>query len=258
MKIKSILLSLATIPFLIGCGGGGGSSTTTTSTPSATISGTVPGTKIEAFCDNGNYSSTTSNNNGTTRHPFTLDVKKGSSCYFVMTMNENNATQRTISIISFRDASGSESTRIQVTGDTIDLGYIDLPQDPTAMDDNNSDHVKDTPLVIDTPEGALDNNTSDTTIDSNQDGTPDVYEDDDHDGTPNLHDDSDGNGEPDYMEGNEHNGNDNNDNGSSSDNDNGMNDNGSRSDNDNGMNDNEHDGNDANDNDSNHDNNDTN
>ena len=223
MKKKSILLSLVAIPLLVACGGGGGTTAATTTTTQTTkLIGTVPGTKIEAFCDNGKYYTTKSNNNGTNRHPFELDLKKDSSCYLVMTMNEDNPAQRTITMLAFQDASGNESTRIQMTGDTVDLGYVDLPQDPTSMDDNNSDHVKDTPIVIDTPQGATETTTPDTTHDSNQNGTVDVYEDDDdngisnayedhnNNGTPDIQDDSDNDGTPDIMESN------NNDNGGES------------------------------------------
>ncbi len=208
MKKRSILLSLSAIPLLVACGGGGGGTTaaTTTTTQTTKLIGTVPGTKIEAFCDNGKYYTTKSNNNDTNRHPFELDVKKDSSCYIVMTMNEDNPAQRTITMLAFQDASGNESTRIQMTGDIVDLGYVDLPQDPTAMDDNNSDHVKDTPMVIDIPQGATETTTPDTTYDSNQNGTVDVYEDPNHNGTPTAYEDTNNNGTPDIQDDSNHNG----------------------------------------------------
>jgi len=40
----------------------------------ASISGTVPGTKIEAFADNGAYYVVHSTDDGTTQHPFELVV----------------------------------------------------------------------------------------------------------------------------------------------------------------------------------------
>ena len=205
MKKTSILLSLVTIPFLVGCGGGGGSSTST-STPSATasasITGTVPGTKIEAFCDNGKYYTTQSNNNGTTQHPFTLDIDKGSICSLVLMMNENDANQRTITALSFQDKTGNTSTRIEITGDSIDLGYIDLPRNPSdsRMDDSNNDHVKDTPISVDTPEGAVESHTQDDTFDSNHNGTIDLYEDDNNNGIPNGYEDTNHDGTPDLDE----------------------------------------------------------
>ena len=206
MKKKSILLSLVAIPLLVGCGGGSGTTTTTATVQTTKLIGTVPGTKIEAFCDNGKYYTTKSQNNGTSKHPFELDVKKDSNCTLVMTMNEDNPAQRTITVLAFQDASGSESTRIQITGDTVDLGYVDLPQDPTTMDDENNDHVKDTPIVIDTPEGAVETTTSDTAHDSNHNGTIDVYEDDDHDGTVNAYEDTNHNNIPDIEDDNDHDG----------------------------------------------------
>lgn len=68
-------LSLSLAAFLVGCGGGGGSSTTTSSTTTPltySISGTVPGTLIEAYCEDGSFYNTTSTNNGTSKHPFHL------------------------------------------------------------------------------------------------------------------------------------------------------------------------------------------
>ena len=54
MKKSSIVLSM-TVASLLMVGCGGGSSSEPTATSSATLSGTVPGTLIEAFCDNGYY-----------------------------------------------------------------------------------------------------------------------------------------------------------------------------------------------------------
>jgi len=98
MKTKSILISLVTIPFLINCGGGGGS-TTTTPIPSATINGTVPGTKIEAFCDMGIHKVISSTQNGTTQHPFILEVPQKTNCRLVMTTNENDPDNKIITIL---------------------------------------------------------------------------------------------------------------------------------------------------------------
>ena len=53
------------------CGGGGGGSTPTSSLLSpASVLGTVPGTRIEAFGDNGSYYVISSTHNGTGEHPF--------------------------------------------------------------------------------------------------------------------------------------------------------------------------------------------
>ena len=204
---KVILISLIAAPFLIvGCG----SSSTSTST-NAKITGTVPGTLIEAFCDNNYYAQVTSTNNGTNQHPFEIEVPKNTNCRLVMTTNENDPANRVITEIAF-----SNGSTIVLNAD-VDLGNIPLELSYQNADDRDGDHVVDTPLQVNA-NGAASNNSPvqdadgngmvDAYDDDDHDNIPNAYEDDDRDGTPNLHDDSDGNGEPDYMEGNEHDGND--------------------------------------------------
>jgi len=246
---KVILISLIAAPFLIvGCGG---SSSTSTST-NAKITGTVPGTLIEAFCDNNYYAQVTSTNNGTNQHPFEIEVPKNTNCRLVMTTNENDPANRVITEIAF-----SNGSTITVNAD-VDLGNIPLELSYQNADDRDGDHVVDTPLQVNangvsssnTPvQDANGNGMVDAYDDDDNDNIPNAYEDDDRDGTPNLHDDSDGNGEPDYMEGNEHNENDN-DMGT----DNGSNDSGMNESNDDGS----HDNNDGTDDNDGHDNNETN
>jgi hypothetical protein len=76
--------------FIIGCGGGSESTLNTTPiTPSTySISVTVPGTIIEAYCSDGSFYSTTSTNNGTSKHPFTLNLPSNLECKLVMITNE--------------------------------------------------------------------------------------------------------------------------------------------------------------------------
>ncbi|OOY43623.1 hypothetical protein BOV92_10785, partial [Solemya velum gill symbiont] len=61
-SVKKNLLAASISALLTACGSGGGGGTTTPPAPSTsfTLSGTVPGTLIEAFCDDGSYYSTTS------------------------------------------------------------------------------------------------------------------------------------------------------------------------------------------------------
>ena len=204
---KVILISLIAAPFLIvGCGGGSSTSTST----NAKITGTVPGTQIEAFCDNNYYAQVTSTNNGTNQHPFEIEVPKNTNCRLVMTTNENDPANRVITEIAF-----SNGSTIVLNAD-VDLGNIPLELSYQNADDRDGDHVVDTPLQVN-PNGAASNNAPvqdangngmiDAYDDDNNDGTPNAYEDNDRDGTPNIHDDSDANGKPDYMEGNEHSGN---------------------------------------------------
>jgi hypothetical protein len=255
---KIIGLSLiATSLLIVGCGGG---SSTPTSTTSAKITGTVPGTLIEAFCDNGYYAQVTSTQNGTNQHPFEIEVPTNTNCRLIMTTNENDPANRVITPIAF-----SNGATIVLSGD-VDLGNIPLELSYQNSDDRDGDHVVDTPLNIN-PNGAGTNNSPvqdadgngmvDAYDDDDDDNTPNAYEDDDNDGRANIHDDDDGDGHPDYLENDgTHDGNDN-----MSDNDNERDDNDNMSGNDNerdnndnmGGNDNERD-----DNDTNHNNNDTN
>jgi hypothetical protein len=189
MKTKSILLSLVTIPFLIGCGGGG-SSTTTASTPSATINGTVPGTKIEAFCDDGTHKVVTSIQNGTTHHPFTIKVPQNINCRLVMTTNENDPTNKIITALTFDDGKGNQSIIIKANREAIDLGYIDLPLIHSEIDDLNNDHVKDTPLIATLPKSGVESVIEEhDSYDDDGDGIINQYEDDDNDHIPNIDDD---------------------------------------------------------------------
>ncbi|MCF6245374.1 MAG: hypothetical protein L3J43_10095, partial [Sulfurovum sp.] len=72
---KRLFILIAIMTFiLIGCGGG---STTASNTPAiilSKISGTVPGTLIEAFCEDGTYVKVSSTQNGTNQHPFEIKI----------------------------------------------------------------------------------------------------------------------------------------------------------------------------------------
>ncbi len=211
MKRHTILLSLAAMPLIIGCGGGGTTTDTTAASAtssSATVSGTVPGTKIEAFCDDGSYHTTHSQQNGTSEHPFSLDVSKDIACRYVMTMNEEDDQNRIVSMIRFN---GQDA--LQVHGD-VNLGYIDLPSSPVGVD-NNGDHLNDTPVEVNldpqTSSAEPTQNTSDhydqdsngvvdIYDDNNHNGMVDAYDDNNHNGTPDIHDDEDDDGIPDIIE----------------------------------------------------------
>ncbi len=190
MKKRYILLNLAALPFLIGCGGG-----SSTSTPSLSqITGTVPGTKIEAFCDNGIYKKVASINDGTAKHPFVLNVPKDVNCRLVMTTNEDEPSNKVITPISFTDHNRDTSIIIKIEGEKVDLGHIDLPMSYAEIDDEDQDHVKDTPLEIELPsEEAVIVNDSEDELDTDHDGIVNAYEDDDHDHIPNINDDENNN-----------------------------------------------------------------
>ena len=213
MKKNSIVLSIVALSFLTGCGGGGDTTTSTTPTTAvatSTISGTVPGTLIEAFCEDGTYVQVTSTQNGTAQHPFTLTIPQNTNCKLVMTTNENNASTRVITPIGFVNGTAT-GTSITITGD-VNLSHVPLALDPALVSDANGDKVVDTPLPVDlngtgnaniTNVAVFDadkNGHIDAYDDDDDDGTVNAYEDDDSDGVENIHDDDDSDHTPDYMD----------------------------------------------------------
>ena len=219
---RAILLSLIAAPFImVGCGGGSSSSSTATL---AKITGTVPGTLIEAFCADGTYAQVTSTQNGTTQHPFEISVPQNVECRLVMTTNENDPVNRIITPIGFATATATGLT-VSLNQD-LNLGHVPLPLDPNTVTTNNQVVVD--PLLVDinsttsTVNNApiYDNNSNgiiDAYEDHNGNGRPDAYDDDDGDGIDNLHDDDDDDGRPNHID-DENDSND--DNKDSSDNDN--------------------------------------
>jgi len=207
MKRTYLSLSLATLPFLAGCGGGG-DGTTLSESANVTLSGTVPGTRIEVFCEDGTYRRTSSVDNGTSQHPFSIDIPADIACQTVMTVNENDATNRIVVPIAFTK-NGTTANSIKALTDT-DLGYIDLPTSPNGID-SDGNHLADTPLHVslDDSDAYLATATRwdldgdgivDPYEDDDGDGTLNAYEDDDNDGVPNVEDDENGNGIPDYLD----------------------------------------------------------
>jgi len=191
MKTNSLKLSaLVSALVLVGCGGGSSSTdapVTTTSSVSK-ISGTVPGTLIEAFCTDGSYYKVTSTDNGTNEHPFEIEVPSTVSCSLVMTTNENDEVKKVITQIGVitSDANG---TVFKATGD-IDLGNIPLAMDPSEINDENGDHVSDDILNIQV-DGVSIVVDLENPLDDDGDGLVNVYEDDDNDGIYNRDDDDD-------------------------------------------------------------------
>lgn len=186
------------------CGGGGGGSTIagtgsstgtgsgagTTTSSSYTISGTVPGTLVEAFCNDGSYFKTTSTKNGTERHPYSLVLPDDVICHLVMTTNEDSSDAYVVTPIKFSDQTLNS---IAFTGnDTdIDLGHTSLALQRSDMkSDANNDGVEDEPLLI-AANGLKIANLLNDPMDSDRDDIIDIYEDDDSDGQPNKYDDDD-------------------------------------------------------------------
>jgi len=210
------------------CGGGGsGSSSNVSPSAAASIGGTVPGTVIEAFGDNGSYYAVDSNSNGTARHPFRLKLPAGVGFHLVMVTGEGSPDQ-VVTPIGFRDSSGSVRTRLMLgAGDSIDLGHVPLPmsRNAAAADDRNNDGVLDSPMILDDVGASNPLSQSDADDDGMDDwNDPDhggyQYDDrltdpqdDDDDGIPNRYDgdhqarsdDSDADGLPDSVDANRHN-----------------------------------------------------
>ena len=146
---NSTLLAALLALSLTGCGGGGSGSA---GSASATLSGTVPGTLIEAIADDGGRIQAHSRDNGTSRHPFVLQVPAGRTFSLAMTTHEGSADSVTTPI-GFRDNNGQVVTTFKLQpGEAIELGDIPLPMSratapPGHMDDDDR-YVLDRPLVV--------------------------------------------------------------------------------------------------------------
>lgn len=193
MRLKKPIFTLSSISvalFLAACGGGSSDSTTSTTTTLSTtssITGTVPGTLIEAFCADGSYYSVTSTDNGTTQHPFTITIPNNVDCRLVMTTNENDPVNRVITPIEL-NANGVASVLISLSGD-LELGYVPLALN-TANVDINSDGVEDQALQVTvTSSTVVARVVTYDPLDSDLDGIPNIYEDDDNDSVSNHYDD---------------------------------------------------------------------
>ena len=138
------------------------------------IKGEVPGTLIEAFCKDGYYY-THSINNNTPKHPFDLEVPKGAICALTMTMYENSPTKKIVIPIAFKSSNRYVAT-FKIESD-INLGYINLPKDKKSIEDNNSDGILDTPMIIESNSSSLKfiHNTI-SLIDSDGDGIVNKYD----------------------------------------------------------------------------------
>lgn len=181
------LASLISLVF-VGCGGGSGTTSLTNSTFS--ITGTVPGTIIEAYCNDGSTYSTTSNNNGTTKHPFSLNIPTNLDCKLVMITNETDLDKANWIITPIEiQSNGNKGTYLKIDKD-INLGNIPLE---TPNVNTWTPGVK-TPLTIIINDEILTvKSLSNDPMDDDNDGIPNIYEDDDNDGYVNKHDDDDDN-----------------------------------------------------------------
>lgn len=205
-NLQAASLSVAVAAALAACGGGGSSSsstdgssndtTTSQSSSTYTLSGTVPGTLIEAYCDDGSYASTHSIQDGSSQHPFTLTLPLQVNCRLVMTTNEDDAANKVVTPISLANSAGT--TIAFSNGDnSLNLGYVDLPMSRAEMvSDLNGDGVEDQPMVVALASGETSVSLQLSGVDpmdADGDGIIDVYEDIDGDGVPNRDDEDDDN-----------------------------------------------------------------
>ena len=188
-KLPFMLSGISMAILLASCGGGSSDATssTTTATTSSVISGTVPGTLIEAFCADGTYYHVNSTNDGTTQHPFSLSIPNNVSCRLVMTTNENDPLNRVITAIQID--SGLVASGLINMSEDFDLGYIPLSLTRAGVD-LDGDGVADTPLRVPLtlPDGVVLLDVSSDSLDRDGDDIPDLYNDDDDDGEFNSED----------------------------------------------------------------------
>jgi hypothetical protein len=212
-------------PIVWGCSSGGGGSDNGSTppppvqTPSSTvIKGTVPGTIIHAFGDDGSYYRTETNTADPPPRPFSLDVKPGIG--YRLVLDETGVLYP----VTFLDGRGGTNTRfyMSLVGVALDLGLVTpdsitgraTPQhNPLATVDSDGDSVPDlsdpdfAPFGYDPLDSdgdglpnAVDPDYQRAPDDTDGDGITDAKDlDIDNDGTQNA-DDTDVSGVPDSID----------------------------------------------------------
>ncbi|MGB5442492.1 MAG: hypothetical protein WBN57_07690 [Gammaproteobacteria bacterium] len=195
--VSKLSLVAAVSAVLSACGGSGsGSSSFLPGTAGFTITGTVPGTLIEAFCDDGSYHVVASTKNATGRHPFELELPDSLACRIVMITNEDDPADKVVTPIKMIKQNGQSGIAISAKGELIDLGHVNLAMNRLEMlKDANGDGVEDVPrevILDDDASGVIEiHNGGNDALDKDNDGIIEVYEDDDGDGISNHDDDDD-------------------------------------------------------------------
>lgn len=188
-KIITYSMSMVVASFFVGCGGGGGSSTTTTSPTTYSISGTVPGTLIEAYCSDGSYYSTTSIDNGTSEHPFSLELPTNLECKLVMITNETASDPADYIITPIEiESDGSTGTYLKIDKD-IELGNV--PLETPTVNSGWTPGVRIPLKVIINGQTLTVKTLVNDPMDDDNDGILNVYEDDDNDRQINKYDEDD-------------------------------------------------------------------
>ena len=171
------------------------------------ITGTVPGTIIEAYGDQGEYEETFSEANNTDRHPFQLRLRAGVGFYLVMIINEGTENEIVMPIAFPGNKQGEVMARIVLReGQEIDLGHIPLFMNCSEVpleSDPDRDCTLDKPFLLNEDEGSKNPLKK---MDADDNGRNDFYDEDhgyghpskwqyrdpqdrDNDGVPNYYDD---------------------------------------------------------------------
>ena len=201
---KTILYGIISSSLLLtACGGGSGSDTDNGGVAASyLLRGTVPGTTIEAYCDDGSMHSVESVDNGTTKHPFEIALPKSVPCRVVIITHPAGVAEtidnKVVTPVKFMDTTGKQSIAVTSASGNIDLGNIDVSLSRAGIDDANGDGVKDTPKIIDVTDNdinVIEKGLGNDPMDKDNDGILNIYEDDDGDGRSNRDDnDDDGDG----------------------------------------------------------------
>ena len=194
MKFLFLLL-FGTMLFFVGCETKKSDSTNDAMDNNFTIlRGSVPGTLIEAFCEDGSYYKTNSVENNTSKHPFKMAIPRDKNCHLVMTTNEESVNEQVITHLSFV-TTGKTGSLFSLNKDEIDLGYINLNLSRDTTTDINNDGVLEEFYEVNIDEGFEIVDLDYDPLDRDGDGILNIYEDYDNDGYSNyydLDDDNDG------------------------------------------------------------------
>ena len=202
MKKTTLASVISSALLLTACGGGtsGGSGVTA----QYSLKGNVPGTTIEAYCDDGSIHMVDSDSTGgTAEHPFSLDtLPVNTPCRVVVITHPAGEaltdTNKVVTPVEFLDTNGKVSLAITSSGGDIDLAneLMDVNLTRTDLDNNGIPDVIDTKQVV-----ALNDKDANVIVkttdplDKDGNGIVNAYEDNDNDGILNHDDtDKDGNG----------------------------------------------------------------
>lgn len=144
-KASLLLTALPLAVLIAGCGGGDGESVTdaapTPTTQTVAVTGTVPGTLIQAYCSDGSNPTVSSVLNGTDQHPFSLNVPAGVDCRIAMVTNEGTVNQ----VITNLTFNGNPIINLQ---QPLDLAHIPLAMSPEEAVDLNNDGFADMDVSV--------------------------------------------------------------------------------------------------------------